>query len=41
MDIVLAAVTPSASLEMTITNEALIGQLKLGQSYLVDFTPVD
>ena len=30
--------TPSAELKMTISNPALIGKLKVGQTYYVDFT---
>lgn len=33
--------TPSASLEMQITNEALYGQFKPGQKFYLDFTPAD
>jgi hypothetical protein len=30
--------TPTGSLAMTITNPALIGQIKVGQKYYIDFT---
>lgn len=33
--------TPSASLEMTISNKALHGKFKPGQTFYVDFTPVE
>jgi hypothetical protein len=32
--------TPSASLQMTITNPALLGKFKAGDTFYVDFTPV-
>lgn len=32
--------TPSASAEYTIDNPAALEQMKLGQAYYVDFTPV-
>ena len=33
--------TPSASLTMSITNEALHGTFQPGQSFYVDFTPAE
>lgn len=33
--------TPSAKIEMNITNSAAIDKLQLGKSYYVDFTAVD
>ena len=33
--------TPTASLEITITNPALRGKFTPGQAYYVDFTPAD
>lgn len=33
--------TPSASLEMTITNPDLMGKFERGQKFYVDFTPAD
>lgn len=36
-----SASTPSASLDMAITNKELIGTFKPGQSYLIDFIPVE
>lgn len=36
-----SATTPFASLEMFISNPALIGIFKPGQRFYVDFTPVD
>lgn len=33
--------TPSANLKMSITNPALAGQFKPGQTFYVDFTPAD
>jgi hypothetical protein len=34
-----AKYSPSASLDITIANPALIGQLNPGETYYVDFTP--
>lgn len=31
--------TPSAGLTMSITNPALLGQFKIGDTYYLDFTP--
>lgn len=31
--------TPSASLEMTVTNPALLGKFNEGDTFYVDFTP--
>jgi len=36
-----ARYTPMAELTMTVTNPALVGQFKQGESYYVDFTPVE
>lgn len=36
-----AKFTPTAVLKMTIANPALLGKLRPGQKYYVDFTPVD
>lgn len=36
-----SAATPTANLEMFISNPALIGTFKPGQRFYVDFTPVD
>lgn len=36
-----AKYTPQASLSMTINNPALVGKFKLGDTFYVDFTPVD
>jgi hypothetical protein len=36
-----ARYTPSASLEMIITNPSLVGKIKAGQKFYVDFTPVE
>ncbi len=33
--------TPQAELKMTITNEVLLGQFKVGDTFYVDFTPVE
>ena len=33
--------TPSATCEMQVTNPALLGQFKPGQTFYVDFTPAD
>lgn len=33
--------TPSGSLEMTVTNPALIGQIKIGDTFYLDFTRVE
>lgn len=33
--------TPSASLEMSITNPALIGKYDVGDTFYVDFTPCE
>lgn len=33
--------TPSANLEMTITNPELIGKFNPGQQFYVDFTPAE
>jgi len=33
--------TPSASLVMTVSNKELHGKFKPGQSFYVDFTPVE
>ena len=33
--------TPDASFEMSITNKALHGQFKPGETFYVDFTPAD
>lgn len=35
-----AAATPNASIEMTITSQALIGVYSPGQKFYVDFTPI-
>ncbi len=35
-----ASATPSANLEMQVTNKALQGLLKPGQKFYVDFTPI-
>jgi len=32
--------TPAATLKMSITNPALVGQFAIGQEFYVDFTPV-
>lgn len=32
--------TPSASLQMSITNPDLLGKFKVGDAFYVDFTPV-
>ncbi len=34
-----AKFSPSASLEITIANPALLGEFKAGDAYYVDFTP--
>ncbi len=34
-----ATATPSASLDITIQNPALLGKFKEGQTFYVDFTP--
>lgn len=34
-----AKFSPSASLSITITNPALLGQFKVGEKYYVNFTP--
>lgn len=34
-----AKFSPNASLSITITNPALLGQFKVGEKYYVDFTP--
>lgn len=34
-----AAATPSATLDMSITNPETVGFFELGQAYYVDFTP--
>jgi hypothetical protein len=31
--------TPSASLQMTVTNPELLGRFRLGDTFYVDFTP--
>ncbi len=36
-----ARYTPSANLDMTIVNPALIGKYHAGQEFYVDFTPVE
>lgn len=36
-----SAATPSASLEMHITNKALWGQFAPGQKFYLDFTPAE
>jgi len=33
--------TPSANLSMSITNPALLGKLKAGDTFYVDFTPAE
>lgn len=32
--------TPSANLSMCVTNPALVGKLKVGDTFYLDFTPV-
>lgn len=36
-----AEATPSADFSMTVNNPAVIGQLKEGQAFYVDLTPVE
>ena len=36
-----AKFTPSARLEITIANSALIGKFKVGDTFYVDFTPAE
>lgn len=36
-----ARYTPAASLEMSITNPNLVGKFKAGDTFYVDFTPVE
>lgn len=36
-----AKFSPSASLEMTVANPALLGKFNPGETYYVDFTPVE
>jgi hypothetical protein len=36
-----ATFTPTAELEMNVTNPALLGKFKAGAKYYVDFTPAD
>jgi len=36
-----AKFSPSASLRITITNPALIGQFNPGETFYVDFTPIE
>ena len=36
-----AKFSPSATLELTIANPALIGQFKVGEKHYVDFTPAE
>lgn len=36
-----AKFSPSVSLDITITNPALIGKFEPGQTFYVDFTPAD
>ena len=36
-----AKFSPSASLEITLANPALIGKFKAGEKYYVDFTPTE
>jgi hypothetical protein len=36
-----ARFSPSASLESTLANPALIGKFKVGEKYYVDFTPTE
>lgn len=36
-----ATFTPTANLEMTVTNPDLIGKIRPGKTFLVDFTEVD
>lgn len=33
--------TPTATLDMQVTNPALLGKFKEGQTFYVDFTPAD
>jgi hypothetical protein len=33
--------TPCGELSLTVTNEALMGQFKPGETFYVDFTPVN
>lgn len=33
--------TPSANLEMSVTNESLFGKFNPGEKYYVDFTPAE
>jgi hypothetical protein len=35
-----ASYTPSGSIVLQVTNKALLGTLKPGQKYFVDFTPI-
>lgn len=36
-----AKFSPSATLQISITNPALLGKFKAGEKYYVDFTPAD
>lgn len=36
-----ASATPSGKIELNITNPAVMGQLKAGTKYYVDFTPIE
>ena len=36
-----ALFTPSADMSMTVTNPALVGTFKVGDTFYVDFIPVD
>jgi hypothetical protein len=36
-----ASATPSGKIELQISNPAVRGQIKPGQKYYVDFTPID
>jgi hypothetical protein len=36
-----AKFSPSATLQIQITNPALLGQFKVGEKYYVDFTPAE
>ena len=33
--------TPSGSMELYVTNQAALDQFKIGQSFYVDFTPIE
>lgn len=36
-----ASATPAGKIELTITNKAVMGQLKAGMKYYVDFIPIE